>query len=105
MLDTPGVIPELEYSHTREEAIKKHAMIGARTSNTIRDPEMIVAELMKNYSKQIEKFYNIDAKGDPEVLIEKLGKKKSFLKKKGAVDEVRTSKLILQDWQEGKIRI
>lgn len=101
LLDTPGIIPGLEYSHTREEAIKKHAKIGARTSNTIRDPEMVVFELMKNYSKQIEKFYKIDAKGDSEVLIEKLGRKKSFLKKKGVVDEDRTSRLIIKDWQEG----
>jgi len=105
MLDTPGVIPESEYSHTREEAIKKHAKIGARTSNTIRDPEMIVFELVKNFSAQIEKFYNIDAKGDPEVLIEKLGRKKSFLRKGGVVDENRTSRAIIQDWQEGKIRM
>ncbi len=105
MFDTPGIIPESEYSHTREEAIKKHAKIGARTLNTIRDPEMIVFELVKNFSAQIEKFYNIDAKGDPEALIEKLGRKKGFLKKGGVVDENRTSRLIIQDWQDGKIRV
>lgn len=105
MLDTPGVIPKLEYSHTKEEAIKKHAKIGARTSNTIRNPEMIVVELIKNFSNQIEKFYKINAKGNPEVLIESLGRKKGFLKKGGVVDEDRTSRLIIKDWQEGKISI
>lgn len=105
MFDTPGVIPESEYSHTKEEAIKKHAKIGARTSNTIRDPEIVVFELMKSFSKQIEKFYNIEAEGNSEVLIEKLGRKKGFLRKGGVVDEHRTSRLIIQDWQEGKIRI
>lgn len=105
ILDTPGLIPESEYSHLKEESISKHAKIGARTLNTIRDPEMIVFEFMKNFSNQIEKFYNIDAKGNPEVLIEKLGRKKSFLKKGGIVDEDRTSRLIIQDWQEGKIRM
>jgi len=105
IIDTPGVIPESEYSHTKEEAIKKHVKIGARTSNTIRDPEMVVFELVKNFSSQIEKFYNIDAKGDPEVLIEKLGRKKGFLKKGGGVDDDRTSRAIIRDWQDGKIRM
>jgi len=105
LLDTPGLIPESEYSHVKENAIKKHAKIGARTSNTIRDPEMVVFGLMKEFSHQIEKFYNIDAKGNPEVLIETLGRKKGFLKKGGVVDEDRTSRLIIQDWQKGRIKI
>ena len=105
ILDTPGVIPESEYSHTNIGAIKKHSLVGARTANTIRDPEMVVADLMKDYSKQIEKYYGISADGDSEVLIEELGKKKGFLKKGGLVDEMRTSKYIIRDWQEGRIRI
>ncbi|MBS3082974.1 hypothetical protein J4454_03445 [Candidatus Pacearchaeota archaeon] len=80
-------------------------MIGARTANTIRDPEMVVADLMKRYSKQIEKFYGLSVDGDSEALIEQLGRKKGFLKKGGVVDEPRTAKTIIRDWQEGKIRV
>jgi len=105
LLDSPGVIPELEYSHVRREALQKQIMVGARTLNKIREPELFVSEIMKNYSKQIEKFYKINAKGDSEILIEKLGRKKGFLKKRGLVDEDRTSRLIIRDWQEGRIRL
>ena len=105
ILDTPGIIPTEEYSHIQEGAIKKHSMIGARTANTIRDPEMVVADLMKRYSKQIERFYGLSVDGDSEALIEQLGRKKGFLKKGGVVDEPRTAKTIIRDWQEGKIRV
>ena len=105
ILDTPGIIPESEYSHTREEAIKKQVKVGARTSNRIRNPEMFISELMRTHSTQIEKFYGIDAKGDTEVLIEQLGRKRNFLRKGGVVDEDRTSRTIIKDWQEGRIRL
>ena len=66
---------------------------------------MVVTGLMKSNSKEIEKYYDINAKGDPEILIEKLGRKKGFLRKGGLVDEDRTAKFIIKNWQEGKIRI
>ena len=105
MLDTPGVIPESEYSHTAKEAIQTQAKISARTLDTIRDPEIVVSGLLKDYSKQIEEHYQIEAKGDIEVLMEKLGRKKNFLKKGNLVDEDRTLRIIIKDWQEGKIKI
>ena len=105
ILDTPGVIPEEEYSHTNPRALQKQSKLGARTIDKIKDPELIVAGLMKEYSSQIEKHYKIKADGDSEVLIEELGKKRAFLKKGGVVDEDRTSRLIIKEWQEGKIRI
>lgn len=105
ILDTPGIIPESEYSHTERGALQKQIMVGARTSDRIRDPELFVFEIMKTHSKQIEKFYKINAEGDAELLIEELGKKRNFLRKKGIVDEDRTSRLIIQDWQKGKIRM
>jgi len=39
------------------------------------------------------------------VLLEKLGRKKHFLKKGGVVDEDRTARLIIRDWQTGNIKI
>ena len=37
--------------------------------------------------------------------IEKLGRQKGFLKKGDQVDEDRTARFIIKDWQEGKIKI
>ena len=105
ILDTPGVLPESEYSSSDPEAIKKQSKLGGRTINTIRDPEMVVTGLMESHAKEIEKYYGIHAGGDAEVLIENLGRKKRFLKKGGLVDEDRAAKFIIRDWQKGRIRI
>jgi len=105
ILDTPGVIPEEEYSHTKKEALQKQIKVGARTTGKIRDPEMFVLELMNTYSAQIEKFYNLEANGDAELFIEKVGRKMHFLKKGNKVDEDRAARLIIRDWQKGRIRI
>jgi ribosome biogenesis GTPase A len=53
----------------------------------------------------LEKFYKIDSKGDPEILLEELGKKKGFLKKGGETNEDTTARLIIKDWQTGKIKL
>lgn len=105
LLDSPGVIPESEYSSSDKEKIAKHAKVGARDFSKVKDPEMAVFEIMKDYSKNVEKFYGINAKGDSEVLIEELGKKKGFMKKGGIVNEDKTARLILKDWQSGEIGV
>jgi len=105
LLDSPGVIPEKEYSSIDSEAISKHAKVGARTYDKVRDPEMVITNLIKEYAGIIEKYYNIEAKEDIEIFLEELGKKKNYLKKGGEIDTDRTARTILKDWQEGKIRI
>jgi small GTP-binding protein len=104
LLDTPGVIQESQYSTNKREAITRDVMVGARTFSDIKDPENVVHKLMETNSKSIEGFYGIDAKRDTEILIEKLGQKKKFLGKGGKTDTDRASRLILRDWQLGKIR-
>ncbi|MFZ5954799.1 MAG: YlqF/YawG family GTPase [Nanoarchaeota archaeon] len=104
LLDTPGIIPESKYSGTKREVIADNTIVGARTFDQVKDPEFIISKLMDKYSKQIEKFYEIEAEGDAEMLIEKLAKKKGFLIKGNEPDIDRTSRLILRDWQLGKIR-
>ncbi len=104
LLDTPGVISEEHYSMTDSDKIIKQVKIGARNSENVKEPEMILDRLMKEYSKQMEKFYGICANGDTEVLIEQLGRQKKFLAKGGIVDVDKTARLILRDWQRGGIR-
>ncbi len=107
LIDSPGVIPSDEYSSSKtgNKGLIKHAQIGARSYDKVWDPDMIVAELMKYYPDVIEKFYGIMANGDSEVLIEKLGRRMNFLQKGGEVDEDRTARLILKDWQVGEMKI
>ncbi len=104
LIDTPGIIPVFEKSSMSRELIAKHAQIGAITWDRTRNPDMIVLKLMQEYPNLLEKYYKINAEGDTEFLIESLGKRLNFLKKGGEVDEMRTAKQILREWQEGKIR-
>lgn len=103
ILDTPGVIPETRYSPIERKAQALDTKLGARTFSDVRFPDEVVHYLMKDHSKEIEKFYGIDSKGDTETLIELLGRKKNLLKKGAQVDMDRTARVILKDWQEGKI--
>jgi len=105
ILDSPGLIPEDEDSVTNTRDLAKHGKIGVRTADRVKEPEFIVFELMKQYPGVFEKFYEIDAGGDSEMLIEKLGRKKSVLKKGNLVDRDRTARIILKDWQDGKIKV
>lgn len=104
LLDSPGVIPSKEYSSSDISAFSKHAKVGARSYSQVSNPEIIVSNMMKEFSSVIEKFYNINSEGDAEILIEELGRKRGFLKKGDEVDEDKTARLILKDWQQGKIR-
>ncbi len=105
LMDSPGIIPEKEYSHQNREKISAHARLGARSYSQIKEPEMVIASLMGKYSSVLERFYNIDSKGDSEILLEEIGKRKGFRKKGGGIDEDKAARLILKDWQSGKIRI
>lgn len=105
LLDTPGIIPMEEKAYGNRELLAKHVEIGSITWDRARDPIMIVHRIMMDYPNILEKHYRIEAEGDAEILIESLGNKMHFLKKHGLVDDARTAKQILKDWQEGKIRI
>jgi len=105
LIDTPGIIPLYEKSKMSRELVAKHSQIGAITWDRVKDPDFVVAKMMSEYPGLIEKYYNIDAKGDSEMLISNLGKKFHYLIKGGEVDEIRTAKHILRDWQVGKIRV
>jgi len=105
LLDSPGVIPEKEYSQSDWEKLARHAKLGARDYSKVKDPDMAVAEIVTEFPKVLEKYYGIKFEGDPELFIEALGKKKGFMKRKGEVDEDKTSRFILREWQTGKIKI
>jgi len=104
IFDSPGVIPKEEYSTIENKKIAKHAKVGSRTHEQVKDPEAIVAELFKEYSEEIQDHYHIKTK-DSEKLIEKIGRQKNFLKKGNEINFDKTSRSILKDFQEGKIKL
>ena len=100
LIDTPGIIPPEEKKSAMEE---KLSQIGAIDWDKTKNPELAIHGLMRENPGVLEKNYKIEAEGDSEILIEELGKKLRFFRKKNLVDEIRTAKKILRDWQEGKI--
>ncbi|MBU1136102.1 MAG: GTPase [Nanoarchaeota archaeon] len=104
-IDTPGVIPMKYMDKTKLD------LIGAREVGKIKDKEIIAAKIINLFldkNKEIlEKKYGIKIKkgDDAYEIIEDLGRVKKHLKKKGVVDEQRTSTLIIRDWQQGKLKM
>ena len=105
LIDSPGVIPRKEYSSTESDKIAQQTKVGGRSYSQVKYPEMVIHKIMKDHADVLESLYKIDAKGDSEILLEELGKRKGFFKKKGVVDEDKTARFILREWQEGKIKI
>lgn len=104
MLDSPGIIPHKEYSSSNVQMMSRHTKLGARSYSQVKEPEVAVADLVREFPSVLDEFYGIEAKGDSEILIEKLGRKKGFLKKGNEINEDQTARLILKDWQEGRIK-
>jgi ribosome biogenesis GTPase A len=104
LLDTPGVMSDEDATASQLANLKKHAMIGVRTYDSTKNPEFIVAQIMREYSGLFENHYKIDANGDSEILLEELGKRRNTLLKGGLVDMDRIARIVLKDWQSGKIK-
>ena len=104
LIDSPGVIPEKEYSSTELSAFSKHAKVGARSYSQVSRPEVVISNLVKEYPKVFDKFYGVESNGDAEKLIEEVGRKRGLLLRANEVDEDKTARFILKEWQEGKIR-
>ena len=134
ILDTPGVIPESEYS-TESGSFAQDVKVGARTYSDVKNPEDVVYYLVsapepvdvdsvtkeerakideaEKNAKAIVKFYKLEGignlgfgvgEGGVDELIEELGRKKGFLGKGGKVDVDRSARIILRDWQRGDIK-
>lgn len=99
ILDSPGVVP-IKDSET------KLGILGAKNPEKIKNLQKIVFALINELGKEvIEKNYKIkiEKSDDETAILEKIGRKRGFLLKKGIVDENRTYLSILRDWQKGKI--
>ena len=103
ILDTPGVISYSDSPATQKEN-PELGKIGVKTYSSLKNPYQLVVQIMQKNSLSLQKFYGIQANGDPELFMEQLGRKRNILKKGNIVDIDRVSRIILKDWQEGKIK-
>jgi len=105
LLDTPGVIPKKDYSTTEKEKIAKQAIVGGRSYSQVKDPELVIMGLMREYPDALKNHYKIKSDSNSEILVEELGRKKGFLKKGGEVNTDKTARFILKEWQTGQIKL
>jgi len=103
LFDSPGILTKKEMPEKSEIFLKKQAEIGIVDYNKVKNPDMVVYQIMKKYPKVIEKYYNIPIQEDAELVLMEIGKRFFFLRKGGEIDIDRTARKILKDWQEGKI--
>jgi hypothetical protein len=104
LLDSPGIISKKDYNAISSEKLAQNVKVGARSYSQVKNPEQIIVELMREFPGIISKHYKIETE-DPEHLLEELGRKKNMFKKQGEVNFDKTSRIILKDWQEGKIKL
>ena len=104
LIDSPGVIP------LKKEDELRHALIGAKNPERLKEPEVIAEEVINLFVKRdrklFEKFYDFKISGlENYEVIEGLAQKKGHLKRGGVGDIDRTAKMIVRDWQQGKLRL
>ncbi|MDO8624860.1 MAG: GTPase [Candidatus Diapherotrites archaeon] len=102
LFDSPGVIP----FEQRDDY--ELSLVGAKSPNQIKDTEGAVLYILDYLKKQnpqgwIENF-GFDA-SDATEMLEKIARDKKKLLKGGLPDTKNTSQRVIQDWQNGKIRI
>ncbi len=97
VLDTPGVFPNMEHDDI------KHGIIGSVDYAKIKDPEAVALRLIEQHKELIEKHYNVQGE-DAEKLLEALAVKYRKLAKGGLPDMDATGRMLVKDWQTGKIK-
>jgi len=96
-LDTPGLIPYKEKSQI------KHAIIGAIDFTKSKNPDLVIIQITEQFPGRIEKYYGVDVNADFEQTIRAIAVKKKVLMKGNIPDSERMYRLILKEWQNGKI--
>jgi ribosome biogenesis GTPase A len=95
LLDTPGVFP-------RDKDDFSNAKMGAVDYAKIKDPETMALQLIEENPKKIKQHYGVLG-DEPEDILEAVGFSIHKLSKGGKADVEATSRIILKDWQTGKI--
>lgn len=104
LIDTPGVFP---FEGNSEEHL---ALICARSSAQVKDPELAALRVLEFLRPlipdQIKERYHLDEiPDDVEELLSKIALKRNKLLKKGEPDTVGMSRVIIDDWQQGRLSL
>ena len=101
-MDAPGVIP-------RKDSRTKVALTSSKDIYKTENPERIaynlIGKLRKTGSLQEKYKIKIDKKDSDYEVFLKIGERKNVLIKGGEVDEDKLARIIVSDWQKGRIRV
>jgi ribosome biogenesis GTPase A len=103
IVDTPGVVQF-------DDRETKLGLLAAKNPEKLKNPGRTALEVinmcLESNKKALEEFYKIKIDNESvEEILEMIGKKRGFLLKGGIVDENRTIKQVIQDWQRGRLRV
>ncbi|MEK6853619.1 MAG: GTPase [Nanoarchaeota archaeon] len=97
LIDTPGVFPK------EEKDIVKHGKISAIDYGKIKDPEYVAMKIIEEEKEKIKKYFRIE-EDDAEEILEKIAIIYKKIRKGNLPDLEATARLLLKEWQTGKIR-
>ncbi|MBT6775032.1 GTPase RsgA [Candidatus Woesearchaeota archaeon] len=100
LLDTPGVLPR------KEKDVTKHSRTGALSYGKIKDIEGVALELIADEKELILEFYKTVGGMDdePEDILEQIAFKFKKLASGGKANLEVAARMLLKDWQTGKIK-
>lgn len=98
LIDTPGVFPYLD------KDVIQRAIAGTISPEKIEDPELVAMKLIEILNGKVEEYYGVEKVNDPEEALRKIALKKKKLLKGGIPDTNTMSRIIIRDWQLGKIK-
>lgn len=95
LLDSPGVFPRKEMDEV------KHALLGAKDVQKLKDPESVAVSLIEALKGKVEQIYAVETGADAYAVLEAIAKKRHFLKKGGQPDTTRAAKHLIERLQKG----
>lgn len=100
LLDSPGVV----FSEVGEDGKAAAALRNCVKVEQLEDPSLPVSEILKRCPKmQLMKLYRIPDYSNIDSFLVNIATVRGKLKKGGTVDSVAAAKIVLQDWNDGRI--
>lgn len=100
LIDCPGVVYDAANTETDTEKVLK----GVVRVELVPDPEQYIPSLMERVkTEHLSKTYGLESWEDSEDFLSQLGMKTGKLLKGGDADTTLCARMVLNDWQRGKI--
>lgn len=100
LLDSPGVV----FAEAGGDGAAAAALRNAVKIDKLEDPILPVAEIVRRCpAKQLMSIYNVPEFSDVEQFLGHVASARGKLKRGGTVDTIAAARVVLQDWNDGRI--